>query len=92
MSAATSSTVAAGSPRGVDGDDDVAGVAPPPRSEGTAAAALSRASDSSPRADAATMRAVLSTDARKAETRDDEKRSAASAAARARSNKFAAAE
>ena len=42
------------------------------------------------RADAATMRAVLSTDARKAETRDDEKRSAASKEARARWNKFAA--
>lgn len=89
MSAATSSTVAAGSPRGepVGDETSVAGVAPPPRSEGTAAAA---APDSSPRADAATMRAVLSTDARKAETRDDEKRSAASKEARARWNKFAA--
>ena len=95
MSAATSSTVAAGSPRGdvsyeqlVGDETSVAGVAPPPRSEGTAAAA--KDFDSSPRADDATMRAVLSTDARKAETRDDEKRSAASKEARARWNKFAA--
>ena len=51
---------------------------------------LDEADEAAAFADDATMRAVLSTDARKAETRDDEKRSAASKEARARLNKFAA--